>query len=113
MLETIADGDHQLVVAEPAIAEFRRVMVEKVGAPAEVVERLVALLEEIAGPATAAPEAIEALSGDPDDDRIVAAALAAEADVLASGDSKHLLPLGAVGSMRIVRPAELLAEISV
>jgi predicted nucleic acid-binding protein len=113
VLEAIAEGEHQLVLAEPAIAEFRRVMVEKIGAPAEVVERLVGLLEEIEGPAAAVPETVEALSGDADDDRIVAAALAAEADLLASGDTKHLLPLGKVGSLRIVRPAELLAELGV
>ena len=36
------------------------------------------------------------MSGDPADDRIVAAAAAGAAEVLVSGDTKHLLPLGTV-----------------
>jgi hypothetical protein len=38
--------------------------------------------------------------------------VAAGAAVLVSADRKHVLPLGGVGTMRIVRPQDLLAEIS-
>ena len=43
--------------------------------------------------------------GDPDDDQIVAAAVAAEADLLVSG-GRHLLALGRYRDIRIVTPAE-------
>lgn len=45
---------------------------------------------------------------DPEDEHVVASALACEADVLVSGDVKHLLPIGKVGKLRIVNVAEFL-----
>jgi putative PIN family toxin of toxin-antitoxin system len=42
---------------------------------------------------------------DPDDDQVIAAALAARADLIVSGDS-HLLCLKEHGGIRIVTPAE-------
>jgi uncharacterized protein len=51
------------------------------------------------------------VSGDPDDDLILAAALDAGADVLVSGDRRHLLPLGEHEGMRIVTSQALLAEL--
>jgi len=50
------------------------------------------------------------VADDPDDDHVIAAAVAARADVIASGD-RHLLDLGTYQSIRILRPAELLASI--
>ncbi len=56
-----------------------------------------------------APVAVPAVvAADPDDDHVIAAAVAAEADLIVSGDS-HLLGLGHHGGMRIVTPAEALA----
>ena len=46
-------------------------------------------------------------SRDPDDDRVIACALAARADFLVTGDA-DLLTLRAVEGVRIVSPAELL-----
>jgi putative PIN family toxin of toxin-antitoxin system len=51
--------------------------------------------------------------GDADDDHVIAAAIAARADLLVSGD-RHLLILGSHRSIRIVTPAEavrLIADI--
>lgn len=47
---------------------------------------------------------------DPDDDAVLACALAAQATVIASGD-KHLLNINVHQGIRILKPAELLAEI--
>jgi putative PIN family toxin of toxin-antitoxin system len=52
-----------------------------------------------------------AWSRDPDDDRVIACALAARADFLVTGD-EDLLTLGEVESVRIVSPAELLTALA-
>lgn len=46
--------------------------------------------------------------GDPDDDHVIAAAMAATADIIASGD-RHLLSLGHHQYIPILTPADLLA----
>lgn len=48
--------------------------------------------------------------GDVDDDQVVAAAVAAQADLLVSGDRKHLLPLGSHAGIPIVNAAEALQK---
>ena len=45
------------------------------------------------------------IAADPDDDQVIAAAVAANADLLVSGD-RHLLTLGTHQGIRIVTPAE-------
>lgn len=76
------------------------------------VSRVVALVEDLTTELIDAPSEVESVSGDPDDDRIIAAAAAAAAEILVSGDRKHVLPLGCVGTMRIIRPQDLLAELA-
>lgn len=49
---------------------------------------------------------------DPDDDHVLACALAAHADLIVSGDRKHLLPLGSYQGIDIVTPADALARIA-
>jgi predicted nucleic acid-binding protein len=46
--------------------------------------------------------------GDIDDDQVIAAAVAAQADLIVSGDRKHLLPLGNHAGIAIVDVAEAL-----
>jgi putative PIN family toxin of toxin-antitoxin system len=50
-------------------------------------------------------------SRDPDDDRVIACALAARADFLVTGDD-DLLVLGDIDTLRIVTPNELLAMLA-
>ncbi len=52
------------------------------------------------------------LTGDPDDDVILACAVAAGAEVLMSGDRRHLLPVREHRGVRIVAPPALLAELA-
>lgn len=112
VLEVIADGAAQLVLPEPVPAELRRILSEKLGLDDVSVEGIIELLGELAAEPAEVPSHVEALSGDPDDDRILAAAIAARAEVLVSGDTKHLLPLAQHRSVRIVRPQAFLAEIA-
>ena len=51
------------------------------------------------------------IAADPDDDHVIAAAVAVEADLIVSGD-RHLLDLATHGGIRIVTPAESLALIA-
>jgi predicted nucleic acid-binding protein len=45
------------------------------------------------------------VAADPDDDHVIAAAVAAGADLLISGD-RHLLALGTHANIQIISPAE-------
>jgi uncharacterized protein len=112
VLEVAADGEIELAVPDLALAELERVLVDKLGLEREAFVHIRALIDELPGGTVPTPARSEEVSGDPDDDRILAAANAAGAEVLVSGDSRHLLPLGEVGKMRILRPQELLAELT-
>ena len=58
------------------------------------------------------PRAVPAVViADPDDDQVIAAAVAAKADIIASGD-RHLLSLGTYQGIQIIRPAEMLVAIT-
>jgi putative PIN family toxin of toxin-antitoxin system len=50
------------------------------------------------------------VKADPDDDLLLATALAGGASVVVSGDRRHLLPLGEFGGVRIIDPAAFLIE---
>lgn len=50
--------------------------------------------------------------GDVDDDQVIASAVAARADLIASGDRKHLLPLGNHQGIDIVDAAEAARRIA-
>lgn len=49
--------------------------------------------------------------GDPDDDEVIAAAVAADAALIVSGDRRHLLPLRQYRGIEIVEAAEALRRI--
>lgn len=53
------------------------------------------------------PDAIPRISRDPDDDKLIACAVAGEADVIVSGD-RDLLSLERVGTIPILSPAQFL-----
>jgi len=52
------------------------------------------------------------VSGDVADDQVIAAAVAARADLLVSGDRKHLLPLGRHEGIDIIDAAEAVRRIA-
>ena len=52
------------------------------------------------------------VAGDVDDDQVIAAAVAARADLIVSGDRKHLLPLGSHQGVDIVDAAEAVRRIA-
>ncbi len=53
------------------------------------------------------------VSTDPDDDHVLAAALAGRADFIASGDKRDLLPLGSYEVIEIVTARQALARLGI
>lgn len=97
---------------EPVSSELERVLTEKLGFDAQRWSEVETLLRELAVEwIPAPPDPPEAVSGDPDDDLILACAVQARVEVLVSGDRKHLLPVGEHRGVRILTPQALLAEL--
>lgn len=92
--------------------ELERILLGKLGFEPERWRGVEALLLDLSAEPVAAPESPpEAVSGDPDDDLILACAVEARVDVLVSGDRRHLLPVRVHRGVRIVTPQTLLAEL--
>lgn len=72
----------------------------------QLVERY-ALLTAVVHPSIIAPTVLD----DPDDDQVLACALAAKAELIVSGD-RHLLDLNEYRGVRVVRVAAALSAIS-
>jgi putative PIN family toxin of toxin-antitoxin system len=107
LLDLAVDGQVDLAASEEIIAETLRVLREKFDrAPEWLAEadRQLRVIARIVVP-TASIHAIEA---DPTDDRILECAVAADAEVIVSGDT-HLLSLGSFRGILIQRVAEFLS----
>ncbi len=113
VVEAAIEGRVELVLADPVLDELERVLSTKLGFTAERVREIVVLLEELASERTPAPTTPPApITGDPDDDLILACAIDADAQIVVSGDRRHLLPVGEHRGVRIITPQALLAELA-
>jgi putative PIN family toxin of toxin-antitoxin system len=113
VVEAAIEGRVELVLADPVLDELERVLSTKLGFTAERVREIVVLLEELASERTSAPTTPpEPITGDPDDDLILACAIDADAQIVVSGDRRHLLPVGEHRGVRIITPQALLAELA-
>ncbi len=59
------------------------------------------------------PEQVPSITGDAEDDVVLACAIAYRADYIISGDKKHLLPLGTFQGIYILTPRAFLIHIGV
>lgn len=112
MIEAAILGQIELLIPEHALTELSRVLEQKLGFDRRRVEDAVTFLRRLASACPAAPPQVDALSGDPDDDIILASARRADAKVLVTGGRRHLLPLGEVEGVRVITPQALLAELA-
>ncbi len=95
-------AQHEMLVGEFVLAEFRRVMRDRMHVPSEDLRAAEAILrEQTVIPKPAEPAAIAIR--DPDDAWVLASALAGAADFLVTGD-KDLLSLGARAPLPILDP---------
>lgn len=113
LLDAAQLGEIEIFTSRPLLAELasilpRRKFVKAIAASGLSIEELVlgyAELATLVEPAQIAPT----IAADSDDDQVLACALAAQADVIVSGD-KHLHTLGGTyQGIRIIRPAEAVA----
>jgi uncharacterized protein len=88
-----------LAVSLPILSEYRRVPSSVLGSILEVIELHSEMVEPVSFTRT--------VCSDPDDDKFLEAAFAADADYVVSGDAA-LLSLKNYHGIRIVRPAQFL-----
>ena len=107
LLDLAADGHIDLAISEAILEETLRVLRDKFHHTPEELRETEKQLRVIAR--TVAPtESISAVNADPSDNRILECAVAADAEVILSGD-KHLLAVGSFRGIPIQRVREFLA----
>jgi putative PIN family toxin of toxin-antitoxin system len=101
----------ELVTSPVLLAEFGRVLSGKFGwdpAMAEEAVRQIARIGTIVRP----KRHLSVIEADPDDDRVLDAAVAGEADTIVSGD-RHLIRLARWEGIRILKAPVLLSELGI
>lgn len=113
VIESSIERRIELVLADPVLAEFERVMIVKLGFEPGRVREITALLLDIAVARINAPkDQVEAITGDPDDDVVLACGVSAGVHVIVSGDRRHMLPVREHRGIHIISPQALLAELA-
>jgi len=108
-------AEHELLTGEVVLEETRRVLTEKLGLPeekAEGIERLlrrrhVEAVPDPESPASDPPVEVR----DPDDEIVLASAIAAKAEILITGDKDLLDIADQVESLRIMTPRTFWEEV--
>jgi putative PIN family toxin of toxin-antitoxin system len=107
LLDLAVDGHIDLAISETIIEETLRVLKDKFHRTPDELGETDKQLRVIARTVTPT-ESIQAVAADPSDDRILECAVAADAEVVVSGD-QHLLALGRFRAIPIQRVGEFLA----
>lgn len=101
------EGHFDLCVTDGIIAEYSEVL-SRFGEVSDEARRLLSSITEAPNVRLVCPrERFIAVQADPSDDMFLECAVAAQADVIVSGDG-HLLELGSFRGIPIVGPAEFL-----
>jgi putative PIN family toxin of toxin-antitoxin system len=115
LVDAAKAGDFELCTSETLLAELLDVLSRKKFAarlaqaeltPAGIVDDL-RRLAVVVSPSSV-PRVVPT---DPDDDHVLAAALAGSADLIASGDKRDLLPLGSYQGIAIVTAREAVSRL--
>lgn len=107
LLAAVKDGDVTLITSEEQLQELHRVLYRlNAQVRPDEAESLVDGLRAVGVIATDLPDVDD--SPDPDDNQILATAIAGGADVIVSGDKKHMLSVGRVSAVPIVTARDAL-----
>ncbi len=109
LVELAAEGSLQLVLSPSLIHELRKVLRQKFGFSDAAMYQAETLLRRISTMIEPRQE-LTIISADPEDNRVLEAALAGDADIIVSGD-RHLLNLEQFGTIPIMSPRELLNRV--
>jgi putative PIN family toxin of toxin-antitoxin system len=105
-------GSFELVTSEAQLMELERVLMYEKLQPFIQREEAEALLDAVGAVARVIGVLPEIdLSSDPDDNTILATAVAGEADLIVTGDRSHLLELEMAHGIPIVTPRQALQRI--
>lgn len=105
-------GAIEVVTSEEQLDELRRVFAYPKIAQRISSEQAKEVLDNLDADATLVASLPEVkLSSDPDDNLILATAIAGGVDLLVSGDKKHLLPIGDAEGIPILAPQQALERI--
>ncbi len=102
LYETLSS--HELIISEPLLKEFERVLVQKFKVPDTIVKESLSFLREGTVVVRVSERRVIPIQ-DEDDVLILLCALEGGADMFVTGD-RELLELGQVDDMRIVSPRE-------
>lgn len=115
LLSKALAGEFTLCTSDTLLAELQRVLSRRkfsarmIGsnlrpqAIADDIRRIALVVQPIEVP--------RVVLDDPDDDHVVAAAVTGRADLIASGDKRHLLKLASVGGIPIVSASEAILRV--
>ena len=110
VLELCRSGDTVLYLSDAILAELGEVMRRKFGWNSGQVSVLLNELRAFAVTVTPGRR-VTLIACDPADNRVLECALEARADVIVSGDTRHLQPLGSFESMPILSPTGFVAQV--
>jgi len=115
LLDIAGEGQVRLFASRPLLDELadvlnRKKLAKKVLATGLTAPQMLANYRKMII-LVRAPALSKRVSPDPDDDAVLAAAQTAKADLIVSGDRKHLLALRQFRGVPIVTPAQALAAI--
>ena len=100
----VVAAEHSLLIGEPVVAELKRILGSKLRMPAAARDEVLEVLRRFEQvPDAGAGAGVDLGIGDAADDRVVACALAAGAELFVTGD-KALLALGQVASLPLIAP---------
>jgi putative PIN family toxin of toxin-antitoxin system len=108
LLERAIRGEFDLVTSAALLDELEDVFVRSFELPPALARAVRTELETLAE--VVAPADVPALSRDPDDDEVLAAAVVGQADAVVTGD-QDLLVLETHQTIPIIRPADLVARL--
>ncbi|MGI8644249.1 MAG: putative toxin-antitoxin system toxin component, PIN family [Thermomicrobiales bacterium] len=102
-----------MLISAPLLEELRRVLsyphLRPVHKLTETeIESVVNAMGQAAG-FVATSDSLQGIANDPCDNMVLECAVAGNADVIVTGDKKHLLPLGSYEGIPIVSPATFVA----